>query len=173
MNDIGDKLPDGRAVEKVKVKIPPEMAQIFTRIVQVEQRLKNATSVTEGIAFAHQFSLVAAKASKDVAKFAVKQPEHELDLRNVAEEFEILSAMASKVWSVVKAHQRMTPDNAIRRNQAFADLSKTSQNAGAAIREYLLTLGDAQKAQEALDAPTSPAPQETLPEAPPEAPEAT
>ena len=143
--EIPTHTPDGKPIEKVPVTPPLVVAQVFTKISQITKRIDNAKSIAEAQSFSHQLSLTTAKSARELKLYA-EEHEPRLDLLNVAEELEIISAMAAKLHAVVKAHSRPTEENAQVRGKALVELAKAVKNTGIALHEYLLALGDLQKA---------------------------
>src|SRR5438876_881884 len=116
-DDITEKLVDGRAVEKVPVKIAPELAQALSRIAAAELRLKNVANVQEGILAAQQYAHIVMGGAKVVRKFQeTAEEQFKLDLLNIAEELDVVAAMSSKLWGTLKTHIKDTPENIEIRN---------------------------------------------------------
>lgn len=144
-------LPDGRKIEEVPVKIPPVIAQALTRIAAAEVRVKNVATVHEALILTDQYGHIVRNGAAAIKKFADTIPNEDptkLDLLNVVEELEIVAAMGAKLWYVIKTHPKKDDtDQKKIRDDGLSELMKMSQNAGAAVREYLLAVADAEKTQ--------------------------
>lgn len=151
---LPEKLPDGRAVEQVPVKVPPPIAQALTRIAAAELRVKNVSTVHEALLATDQYGHIVRKGATEVKKYADTISDEEptkLDLLNVVEELEVVAAMAAKLWMVIKTHPKLNKEHKKMRDDGLAELMKMSINAGAAVREYLLAVADAEKAQAKIE----------------------